>query len=283
VVGSLIGAFFARPSHPAVDVAKVLNSLPKEDRENLEWFFRGFWESSYVLFGNKPMALGDIRDPHHIQVNNVHDFMESISHCLQSPQAEAKGLEVWRKYKHLFPSSNFIFLENHGADWTGDRSVFYLINKPVFLRTLRENIDYFQEVLGAKVTPEQILEDCLNSNDLLKDVLKDHKGLLGILLGFGRRNADLFWRRYQATMPSPGFSTLEEEHVEIDIKLTSLFSEPYAHDFNLFDLFFHGFRADQEDPETKRLEKEYRETYKKILSQYENGNILEIMLRQFCR
>jgi hypothetical protein len=262
--------------------------MPKEDRENLEWFFRGFWESSYVLFGTKPMAFDRIKDPRHAHVVHIFDFMESITHCRPSAQVEIKGWEVWRKYKHLFQSSNFILLENREADWT----TIFLINKQVFLQKVRENLDCFQEILGSNITPEQVLDDCLKSKDLIKDALKGHDGLLGILLGFGRHNAYLYWRGNQikpwddappkSLTTSPGFSTLEEEYAHIDARLTG-FLNLLINDFNPFLLDLPEFRADQNHPETEQLKKEYFETYKKIIKLYENGNILELMLQQFCR
>lgn len=233
------------------------------------------------------MAFNLIRDPRSAQVVHIFDFMESITRCHPSAQVEIKGWEAWRKYKHLFPSSRFILLENQGVDCT----TIFLINKDLFLQKVRENLDCFQEVLGSNITPEQVLADCLTSKDLIKDALKGHDGLLGILLGFGRHNACLYWRENQikpwdgsppkSLTTSPGFLTLEEEYAHIHAKLTD-FPNLLINDFNPFLLDLPEFRADPTHPETQQLKKEYLEAYKKIIKLYENGNILEITLRQFC-
>jgi len=276
---------FACSFHRSIDVAKELRNLSDEDRENLEWFFRGFWESSYVLFGTKPMAFTFIKDPHHPHVEHIFDFMDSITDCHPSAQVEIKGWEVWKKYNHLFKSSNFIFLENQ--EEAGNE--IFVINKRSFLDKVGENLDCFQEVLGRDVTPEQILELCLKSKNIIKDALKGHDGLLGILLGFGRHNSYLYWRANQIKSgcfpkwlaPSSGFSTLEEEYAHINGTLT-FFPNLLMNDLNPFLLDLPEFRADQEHPETEQLRKEYLATYKTILKSYENGNILETTLRQFC-
>jgi hypothetical protein len=287
-VALLFGIFFVRSFYKSVDVANVLSTLPKEDRESLEWLFRGFSESSYVLFGNKPMAFNCVRTPYHPKIDDVLDLMESLTHCFLGNLVEIKGLNAWKKYEHLFPSSDFIFLENCDSDLT----TIYLINKRLFLQKVKENIDYFKDVLGANTTPQKVLDDCLKSDDLIKDGLKDHDGLLGILLGFGRHNAHLFWRRGQiggmegllpkkSLVPSPGYSTVDEERHHIDSMLTS-FDGREMKDFNPHLLGLPGFAADLKHPETRQLKIEYRKQYKKIVKEYKNGDYLEVTLKQFC-
>jgi len=288
------GIVLARSFHKSVDVTKVLRTLPKEDRESLEWWFRHFWASSYVIFGNKPMAFHGVNtvEPYNPEILQVHGFMDSICRLHQENFAQIKGVEAWEKHKHLFPSSRFIILENYSQ---GHVTIF-VINKPAFLTQVEENIDYFREVLGNNTTPQQVLDDCLQSNDLYKDVLKNHDGLLGILLGFGQHNAKLFSRRCQITdanqpkafsltkkplIPSHGFSTLDEELTDIHSKF-GRFDDIEANDFNPLFLSLPGFVADHTSPETKKLKTEYTQQYKKIVKIHKNKDFLEITLKQFC-
>jgi len=288
------GIDFAKSFHKSVDVAKILRTLPKEDQESLEWWFRHFWESSYVIFGNKPMAFHGVNrvEPYNSQILQVYGFMDSICKLHLENFAQIKGIEAWEKHKHLFPSSRFIILANYSPN---DVTIFF-INKHAFLTQIEENIDYFRKVLGSNTTPQQVLNDCLKSNDLYKDVLKNHDGLIGILLGFGRHNATLFSRRNQIEyanepkefsltkkplIPSDGFSTIDEELNDIHSRLES-FNDIEANDFNHLALLLPGFVADHTSPETKKLKTEYTEQYKKILKNHKNKDFLEITLKQFC-
>lgn len=236
------------------------------------------------------MALRCVMDiePYSPQISDTCEFMESITLLHLSCLVESKGLGAWKKYKHLFPSSNFIVLENIEPDPT----TIYLINKRVFLQKVEENIDYFKDVLGTNTTPQKVLDDCIKSDDLIKDALKGHDGLLGILLGFGRHNAQLYWRREQigsldglltkkSLIPSPGFSTIDEERNHINSRLGS-FNDREIDDFNPHLLGLPGFVADPKHPETQQLKTDYLKQYKKIVKAYKNGDYLEVTLKQFC-
>ncbi len=293
-IALFFGILFVRSFHKSVDVKKVLNTLPKEDRESLEWLFRHFWVSSYVLFGNKPIAIHCMArvEPYDPQIFNVYTFMDSITRCHMGNLVDIKGWEAWKKYKYLFPSSNFIILENCEPDLT----TIFFINKRAFLKTVEENIDYFREALGAKITPQSIFDNCLKSNDIRKGLLKNHDGLFGILLGFGRHNAHSVWRRVQiggmnkskefslmkkTLIPSPGFSTIYEEYDTFNSRVTA-FDDLEADDFNPLTLRLPCFAADHGHPETQQLKIDYTKQYKNIVQKYKNGDFLEVTLRQFC-
>ena len=291
----LVVLFFGTGSvrSKSVDTANILRTVPQEDRESLEWFFRHFWESSYVLFGNKPMAFCCIQTtkPYKPQISEVYTFMDSICRLHLENFVQTNGWEAWKKHKHLFPSTHFVILENSHPD----ESTIVLINKHAFLNKIDENIDYFKKALGSKVTSKQVYEDCLKSRDLFQDVLKNHEGLIGILLGYGRTNAELFYRKLQITnttssreftisknlIPSNGFATIDEEYKDIDSRL-SFFNDLSANDFNPISLPLPGFLADNSSNETKKIKSEYTKQYKKIIQAYKNEDFLNTTINQFC-
>lgn len=290
----LIGIAFALFFSTTDPLAKALRTIPKEDRESLEWFFRHFGESAYVLFGDKPMAFCGVQrvEPYKPDVSKVYDFMDSICRLHLENMVQMKGWETWKKYNHLFSSAQFAFLENNSPDG----ATIVLINKQAFLKQIEDNIDYFKEVLGKGVTSQQILADCLQSQDLLKDVLQNHEGLIGVLLGFGRSNAHLFFRRSQLNndvasqrfsitkrtlSPSNGFATIGDEMNDISGRLAS-FDASEVDDFNPILLSLPQFVADNHSPETKRLKAGYTQQYKKIIQAYKKGDFLEVTLKQYC-
>jgi hypothetical protein len=170
-----------------------------------------------------------------------------------------------------------------------------MINKRAFLKTIEENIDDFKKVLGVDITPQKILDNCLKANDIFKDVLESHHGLYGILLGYGRHNAQLFNRlaeiegtrsrdKFSLTKktlsPSEGFSTIDEEYHYLKEKLLP-FDEFLGDNFNPLFMLLPAFMADHTHPETQRLKTEYRQQYKNIIERYKKGDFLEVTLNQF--
>jgi len=277
------------PKAQSVNVGKVLKTLPTEDREALEWLFLYLHGNTfpYVLFGDKPMSICLFLEiePVNTPMNRVADFMDfSIGKLQLENLMGIKGWEAWKKYRSQFPSPNCILLENHDSGIL----TIVMINKRAFLKTVKENIDDFREKLGAEVTPEGILNDCIKAKDICRDILKQDHGLLGILLGYGKHNALLFSRRNHiekfnntALVPSEGFSSLDEEYRTINERLT-YFDDLNIRDCNPMLMTLPMFTADVKHEETQQLKVKYAEQYKKIIQQYKKGDFLEVTLNQLC-
>ncbi|MBM3192286.1 MAG: hypothetical protein FJZ63_06535 [Chlamydiae bacterium] len=278
-------------------IKKILKTIPQEEKSSLEWFFQAHVDTiPYVLFGSKPMATTEFLDPFSSSTfSEGHDaddwlffFFGSVSTWNLKTK---KGWNTWKKYQHLLPSSNYIFLERKWNNWVN----ITLINKKAFLDVVEKNLDIFQSVLGQDTTPQRVLESCITCNDILADALHNHDGLFGILLGYGTHNAKLFHRRFEIKRnpqrsqfsltkkplkPSEGFSTIEEEYNTICQKLTS-FDNYIIYDFNPLLLVLPGFVADHSHPETQQLRKEYLKQYKTIIHEYQKGDFLEVTFKQF--
>jgi len=272
-------------SRKSVDRMHALRAIPKEERDSLEWLLRHFHQdSSYVLFGTKPMAFAFLKreEVFRAQAPGVYEVMDSITQYHIHNFVGLKGWEAWEKYKHLFASSNFVLLQNSEPNL----NTLYLINKREFLKTVEEEIDLFKKVLGSHITPQKVLDQCLTSKDVFEIALKGNHALLGVLLGFGRHNAELFARRNEimhkkALMPSSGFATLEEEYAYLDAKLQS-FTEEESEEWNSLGLTLPCFAADLDHPETQKLKMKYRKQFKEIVQKYKGADFLEVTLRQFA-
>ncbi len=267
------------PTHSSQHITQILHTLTQEERSSLEWFFRCFaQDSSYVLFGTKPMAFCHIRkiDACNLPVSNVYNFMDSISQFHLCNLLKKDGWETWGKYQHLFPSSNYIFVENNDPKST----TIFLINKREFLKKITENIAIFRDTLGTQVTPQKILTECLQSNNIIKEVLKNNDALLGILLGFGTHNAQLFWRMQQ--LEEARTPETEEEYKNLQSRLAA-FSDHHTSGFNFLLLPLPGFSADLECLETKQLKSAYTRQHKNIIQKYRNQDFLEVTLEQIVR
>jgi hypothetical protein len=226
-------------------------------------------------------------EPYHPQTYQLHNFVDdSLGRVSPDNLTKSKGWETWKKYKHLFPSSNFVLLENCGREHV----TIFMINKRAFLKAVEDNIGDFRDILGADETSQTILDRCLKSKCIFNDALKGHHGLAGILLGYGRHNSFLFSRREQISRgselqmplsPSPGFSTIDEEHRYINERLTR-FDELGILDFNSLLITLPMLAADHDHPETQQLKVKYTQQYKDIIARYKKGDFLEITLSQLC-
>lgn len=283
LVGILLGLSIHRDR--SVYVSRALSKISQEDREALETFFSElhFSGGAYVLFGNKPLSICLFTKSNYSERAPLTNIIE-LSTCLYLQNIRAnRGLEVWKKHKHLFPSSKFSILENKDENYM----TIAIIHKQNFLKMAEENIDIFRKFLGVDITPNIILQRCIASSNFIREVFQNHHVLLGIALGYGRHNAQLFSRKTQIeeeqeSFPSDGFSSLEEEYQHIKDLLIPC-QEEDLWEWGSLILPLPGFIADLKHPETQLLKKQYREQHKKIIETYKKGDFLEITLEAFMR
>lgn len=287
----IFSAFFVLHRKPPRSyVSYTLKQLSIEEQAALEWFFRRVIASDtfgYVLFGQKPLAVATFGEPK-AKPYWIDDWIDHIpsSFCCDNLKM-IRGREVWEKHQHLFPMINFAFVSSKNFIDNG-MSALVFINKKAFLKTVRQNLNDFRNVLGEKTTPESLLNEVLHSHDIFGGVLKNHQGLIGTVLGYGRHNAWLFHKReliwkkmYRERGEKMGEPRVEEleEYFRLD-QLLKLFKNGTAQDFNPFSLGLPYFVADLQHPETKKLRLEYERTYRKIMDSYADRNFLQTTLER---
>lgn len=275
-------------------VASKIQEIPVCDRSAIDTFFRIFLlknAGAYVLFGDKPAAF----DAYFIA--SAEEIISSGERTVWENMQLRKGWEVWEKYKHLFPSKRFLLQSRLTDD---DRVEIVLLHKQRVIHIIEENLTDFQRVLGIDIAASDVLERYEQRNLPFFDVLNRHHALLGIVLGFGKRNSWLFQNRERIwkgsrrqsknappfhlksiQTPSQGFSTLEEEHQYYADTLTGAFAEGNMRKFYKF-LYFPGFVVDPASAETHALQKKYTEEHTQIHKAYSHGNFLEVTLTQLC-
>lgn len=161
--------------------------IPLEDQKKLDILFHHMMTGDYfscTLFGNKPMTFQEFQaDPW--KILSRHMLNPYYFFYLEN------GWKAWEKYKHSFPSKNFIFTTIPSK--AGYRFII-LINKPAFAQVFGDNQDIFQKALGQTITAEQILQSFEDGQKTFEEVLKDHEGLVGLVLGYGRDNSMRVYR-----------------------------------------------------------------------------------------
>lgn len=123
------------------------------------------------------------------------------------------------------------------------------------------------------------------------------QSVLGILLGYGKENAEQFERlctlkkwnpffgfslRTTLLTPSIDFSSIDEELNYIEKNLTFFLTKEFS-DFPTAYMIPLGFRANQNSLETIRLKKRYKEEYRNIVRIYREGDFLEVTIKQLMK
>ncbi len=269
-------AFFPKKSSL---ISKTLSKMSPDEHYFLATFMRGLLFSddfSYLLFGSKPIAAGAFE--------KTTSFYFS-KHCLSPTELKmSKGLEVFKKNQHLFSSKNIIVRLKEG----NDASYVLMINKKNLLKILNENINDFKQVLGPKTTVEQLFTQ-VTQNDHLSDVIKNHEGLLGILLGYGRNNAwlfheyrNLFNKLNRFEPPMKRDASFEERFNELDQKTDFSSYDPHEYKYILKSprIPLPHFRVDPNSAETKKLKEQYGKEREEMKKLFAKQNFVEATFRQ---
>ena len=127
---------------------------------------------------------------------------------------------------------------------------------------MNENIDVFESILGAKITPEKLWNAVLKSPDIY-DALGKSQILYGILFGFGSENAKGYYDKFEIGIPLRA----EAKSFNNDPSGLYLLPTPYFVFFN-------------QNKQSEALRKQYQKEREKILLIYSKGDFLEITLKQ---
>ena len=280
----LISAFFLSASHSCLptsnqrsDVEEKVQNMSLEDRKVLEDFFRnllflqGF---AYTLFGDKPIS--------------VEYFDRESPKKPELFRTSCCGYRTWEKYAHLFPQQDYVFLFNENID--EEVCEMTLINKRALRQIVEMYKEKFIEFFGPEITSEKLLNILIQKRSLWNTSMQDRADLIGILLGYGKVNAELFQKRNEIlrgasrikkkrTEPSPGYQSIDEE-----LKVLDASFKIFSNEERISLRFMHlpGFIADRNHAETAQLKRKYSEQRKRITERYSHGKVLEVTLEQLC-
>jgi hypothetical protein len=286
VTGAIFPYYSFHPSSEQAPHEKLLNSIDPEDRFYLDFYFRHLMLQdplSYVLFGDKPMGLSAFSNPSSFSINQV------LSDNFNKSLLLKKGFELHKKYLHLFSSKNFLFIFKE----TDNYIEIALVNRKNFLKVTKTAIKDFQAVLGNEFSGEKILEEFIKEREILEKPLRENHALLGLLLGYGKKNSFAFQRKIEvlkemrtlhlykiinSKVPSNGFNSLNAELASLDKKLLPFYEKDQQ--FSLITL--PSFMADRQDRETQALTKKYIQQRKNITKAYQHGNFLEITFKKLA-
>jgi hypothetical protein len=277
----ILGIFFSLASCKELEctdkIREKIHAIPENDRKVLDEFFKYllfFQGFAYTLFGDKPIS------------EDSFDLEKNPGSTLFATSCE--GYLTWKKYENLFPSTKYLFLFYENID--KESCEITLVNKAALQKVFKENKEKFIPLLGPKVNSETILSLLKKNGSLWNTSISDREDLAGILLGFGKHNAELFQKRAEIsskkptlkqfrTQPSLGFDSIEQELSTLHSQLQSFDGEGR---YSLCFMRLPGFVAERHHRETKQLMRKYRQQRKYITKLFAQGNVLEITLKQLC-
>jgi hypothetical protein len=243
----------------ATSINEIITTFPLEDYTDLEQvFYRLINENNfgYTLFGDKPVSIGS-----YFKLTPWENFIE----LGQRNEIFWKKWKIWEKYKNKFQIKNYLLIKE-SSNVTNE---IILINKKAFINMLIKHQNIFEKVLNKKINPVHFLMQIEEGKLSFYDSIQNNIMLLGICLGYGKHNAMLFNERNQYKLNKRG---LENSRINL---------EAFG-DYDSSPLLIPSihFIADLKHPETKILEKKYKELRGKISTIYTQGNFLEITLSQ---
>jgi hypothetical protein len=276
-----------------IDIKKFVASLPSGERFLLDLFFRRLIQEDaigYTLLGGKPMSFYCYLQPKTIVtsyqskplpcIDRLDLFFEGfdVEHALFH-----KGLEIWKKYEHHFCGRN-IFFDVFEQDQELRFTQISVFNKRLMLSFFDRYPHKFRN-LDCSIKDKNRYFDLFLKNERFKKKFYSQQDLLGVCLGFGARNAELFQKmvnlltsmgKLRFTLKKPSIDhlkSLEEEWSSLEKVFKIGFKDHVTRKF-LFNIGL-GFRVDFSDPETARLQKKYTGLYKELRHTYEGSTFLE--------
>lgn len=271
---SLVLLFFMMFAGIQASALHTLHSISALERKELEVFFRNLFYYdlfAYTLYGDKPMSISDysLMDPSQQELLKILPLDQCCEEIMLEYSEPAKYLQqrwqLWKKYSHHLKIEKYVLIEKSILS----RPRLLLINKDAFIQVVNENLDLFRDVFGPNFIAANLLDRITHENTDLREILHDHQGLLGILLGFGRHNSMLFYEKdkiqKQLKMHKLNLKKawrLQKKLETIQIHMTHF----HPHDvYRIASTNRVQFFADPYHHETILLRNKYDELNKKIL------------------
>ena len=259
---NVFNIFFLLPAL-SLDKEIILNKieiLSSKEKNDLTDFLKFCFHTSafgYTIFGEKPMSLDAIN----FEPSLTDDYLEEVYRKLALWCYKKKdGWNVWKKHFQDDSLSGFSFIS---YPYLKHPEVIHIaiINHKLFLNVVENNLTEFQKVLNKKINPNEILEGYVKCEKEIFEPIKNHDGLLGILLGYGKENA---WKFMRGEELSPS--------IDPDVK-----------NWDISRVKPPLFMVVKGSKETEQIMRSFDKQREKLNEVYRKDNFLEIvLLKLFC-
>lgn len=223
---------------------------------------------AYTVFADKPVSFAQISKDPHLDLNDVSNF-------LISSHSNFRLLCGWNHLKKLFGEK--VFPHYLLFEKKSDRFLtIILINKHQLRRVFERNQSLFKEVLGEAITSEKLIEEMASDRNTLRESLKGDERLLGILLGYGRKNSKAFDEQMKNWTAS-GFLLNQ------DLWDKNVFLSTYNQFSWLYFIQPVQFVALRGDRKTAEMINKYNRTASRIALKFQSEGLVRVVLREMYR
>jgi hypothetical protein len=250
-------------------IERIIQQIPEDDLNEIKHLFEYLFKYNglgFTLFMDKPVSFCPIDSFLFHLSGNLYGCTEKT---LLLNKNFHKEWRTWKKHESSFHLKKYVFML--------DKLGVVLINKQSLEKCFSDNKKRIIKILGPEFNVNLFLKKIEENNGLVKLMNRDHE-FLGIILGFGVHNSQLFQRREdilnvlepdtipvylnKTITPSLGYATTEEELSDLWTKLDSL--NPSDQYFPIVNLNRVGFAVDPKHKETIFLRKKYEIQRQKI-------------------
>ncbi len=247
-------------------------TMPLKDKKRLDSLFRHLclvelW--GHTLMRSKPVTFTGYKKPS-FSARSLTHFIFFLKDLRRSWR-----WKTWLKYQTYFSDSPFQIFEN--ADPACSSHIEMIImDTEYFSQILKKYREDFQRVLGKKsIDPEALMKEAKQSS-LLSEVLKNHDGLIGTVLGYGRENA---WAFYDQSCGKDVDLVLAWEPELLDQMIVQLSKKDWTlTSWELSDLYYPCFMSKKNSEETIQLRQLYQKSREKFIRYYQGKDFVEATL-----
>ncbi len=236
-------------------------SIPLLKLDEFEVFIGKTLSGQYVIGGPEILKIPTLvlkRQLYGLEIFVNTTLIEQRQYCYEFK----KSWETFNKYCQFFNKELFLFLRKS--------STLLLINKLAVKHQIAKHLDLFQSILGTEFSSEFFFHELEHSDTDLHALLKANQTLLGILLGFGKHNSELFQERddLYCALNSLDYVRDYQEIVKINKKIDCIWNIlQRCNDYCRFGLMMRcipQYVSDNLHPESILLEKKYLLQSRKI-------------------
>jgi hypothetical protein len=182
----------------------VQEKIRPEERKWLEKLFTDimFRENGiYTLYGSKPMTLivldHKFEEKMQAWIDGMSEEEKKDLVPLEEPYDLPENWKKWEKIKDHFPMSNYFFLKCPRKDDSRFEDV-YFVNIQQTAITIQEHYNLFKQHVGEDFNPLKAVFEIGNERSIFWQKTAKNSMLLGILFGYGEKNAHCFNWKYWA-------------------------------------------------------------------------------------
>jgi len=254
--------------------------MTSSQQDQLKRLIRLFFtqnEFGYTLFGNKPISFCFI-PPGTAPVTYRGKVFPALK---QGEKSYLGGAKLLTEYLNLCPRNHYclkVFFDQHQPSFA------VIINKCMLKKTISVNIDLFRCRYGKNLNFKLILNDLLKKETYYNYLFEDHL-LLGVLLGYGRHNAELFQKRskFEYQLSNCNLITMNTKEQKLK-SMTAEFNQ-YLKPSSYKDFWTTlvnpvRFAVDLQSPQTKELLKHYDACHQLLTKIFKQADWLDIILQK---